>query len=522
MDAPADLSSLLHHLAARHPDRGAAADASAEISFAGLDARATRWAGALRAAGFGPGAHVGLLAANSPEWLAIAFGVWRAGATLVPISTFVTEPELEAILVHADVVALLFEPRMGNRDFSGSLAAVLASTRVSRAVDLSETPGSIGDPAAGFLDHDGDDALRGAAPNPDATACILYTSGTTGRPKGVALSHRSILATVAPTAARSGLAPGDRMLSSLPFFWVAGLVIRALPTLFAGAGLVVSRTFSAGVVIYLLGRYRPQGIHLRPPQVAAVLATTGDPGAILACIRRGNGRRNWFQGNLPPEARLVTGYGMTEMSGYVVALDYRASDVERDEQMGEPLPGVEIRIVDAAGREVPRGATGAIQVRGPGMYLHYYKEPAGTGKTVDGWFDTGDIGCIDNSGRFCFSGRSKDLLRVKGINVSPVEVETVLAAHPGVEAAFVVGLPPDGLDQRVVALIVAVPGEAAATGESLSGWAAERLSHYKRPEAFVWIDRAEVPLGATSKPQRDVLAGIAATRLGDALLSPEK
>jgi fatty-acyl-CoA synthase len=522
VDASSDLSSLLHFLAASHPEIAAVADESGELGFADLDARATRWAGALRAAGFGEGAHVGLLAANSPEWLAVAFGVWRAGATLVPISTFVTATELEAILVHADISLLVLEPKLGNRDFSDGLAGVLAATRVCRVVDLSSPPSRVGDAAAEFLEQDGTPSLRADAANPDATACILYTSGTTGRPKGVVLSHRSILATVAPTAARSGLRPGDRMLSSLPFFWVAGLVIRALPTLFSGAGLVVSRTFSATGVVDLLRRYRPQGIHVRPPQVGAVLAAVDDPSGVFACIRRGNGRRDWFHGHLPPEARLVTGYGMTEMSGYVVALDYRAGDAERDEQMGEPLPGVEMRIVDAAGDEVPRGTPGAIQVRGPGMYLGYYREPPGTGRTADGWFDTGDIGSLESTGRFCFSGRSKDLLRVKGINVSPVEVEAVLTAHPGVEAAFVVGLPPEGLDQRVVALVVAAPGDAAPTVESLAGWAAERLSHYKRPEAYVWIERGEVPLGATSKPQRDALADIAAARLGDVLLSTGK
>jgi acyl-CoA synthetase (AMP-forming)/AMP-acid ligase II len=184
--------------------------------------------------------------------------------------------------------------------------------------------------------------------------------------------------------------------------------------------------------------------------------------------------------------------------------------------MGRPLPGVELQVVDADGGSLPTGQIGAVRVRGPGMFSGYHKEPAGTGRGADGWFITGDLGTVDGAGAFRFVGRTKDLLRVKGINVSPVEVEQVLAAHPRVEAAYVIGLPLDGLDQRVVVLVVARKGSEVDLESELRALAREQLSHYKRPDAYLFLEADDVPFGATSKPQRTALAELAAARLGSA------
>ena len=203
---------------------------------------------------------------------------------------------------------------------------------------------------------------------------------------------------------------------------------------------------------------------------------------------------------------------MTEMSGYVTALDWRDPAAVRQAQIGTPLPGVRMRIVDAEGREVSCGEVGEIRVWGPGMFSGYHRQPAGAGRDRDGYFCTGDLGRIDAGGVFHFVGRSKDLLRVKGINVSPLEVESVLASHPAVESVYIVGLPPQALEQRLVALVIE---GAAGVGEvELRAFARHNLSHYKCPEHYLFLSRAEVPLGATSKPQRDALAELAAGRLG--------
>ena len=496
------LDALLRAWARRWGERPALLGGGTTLSFAALDDAASAWSGGLAAAGCGPGARVALFAANQPGWLAAAFGVWRAGATLVPISTFVTARELGDILAHADVDGIIAQPRMGRRNFAAMIEALPDDVRPHRRWPLAVRPGA----------EYGHGSPR-AECDPESIACMLYTSGTTGQAKGVMLSHRAILATVPPTADRGGLGPGDTVLSTLPLFWVAGLVIRALPTLASGSALLLLETFSPDAALAALREHQPTALHLRPPQVGQLLAHPDFDPALLAPIHRGGGRVDWFAAHLDPErTRFITGYGMTETAGYVTALDWRASAEARANDIGTPLPGVELRIVAADGRLCAAGEIGEVRVRCPGLFSGYYKQPPGTGLDANGFFCTGDLGCLDSSGAFRFTGRSKDLLRVKGINVSPAEVEAVLAAHPDVEAAHVVGLPADGLEQEVVALIV-TRGDRSLTEAGLRAHAAAALSPYKRPSRYLRIDRDEVPLGGTAKPQRAALAALAAARL---------
>jgi long-chain acyl-CoA synthetase len=260
MQRASNLGELLGDLAVRHPDCLAVACDNQTLTFAQLDAEADRWASALRAAGVGPGKHVGLLAANGVDWPSVAFGVWRAGATLIPISTFVTPRELEEILRHADVDLLVTQPRLRSHDYLATVSAI-DTARLERIVVLTSAATSFTS-STEFLEGRNDTPRDSV--DPASIACILYTSGTTGRPKGVRLSHRAILATVFPTALRSGLTHEDSMLSTLPLFWVAGLVIRALPTWAAGCGLLFVETFTPEGVLELITKHRPTALHLRP------------------------------------------------------------------------------------------------------------------------------------------------------------------------------------------------------------------------------------------------------------------
>jgi fatty-acyl-CoA synthase len=500
-----DLSAWGRSLAERYGHRPAVIGPRDSLTFHQLDELASRWAAALVAHGFGIGSHVGLLSGNHPSWLAVAIGVWRCGATLVPISTFVTARELRETLAHADVDIILVEPSLGSHQYLDALRSVRPSLPLLRQV-VALGPGATSDEAAAEI------FLQAAGPppaitiDPEATACILYTSGTTGRPKGVMLSHRAILATVVPTAQRTGLQADDSLLSSLPLFWVAGLVIRALPTLETGCALILTPWFTADAVVALLRQYRPTAIHLRPAQIGQILSHRQFDPKSCARIRRGGGRVDWYCPPLDwPDARFITGYGMTEMAGYVVALDWDDPPATRRGGMGAPLPGVELKIVDSD----DQSDVGEIRLKGPGLFSGYYGEAAGTGLDAEGFFMTGDLGRIDASLGLLFSGRSKDLLRVKGINVSPLEVEAVLQTHGSIESAFVVGVPFDGLEQTVVALLVGKPMATLLVSE-VTDLAAEMLSHYKRPQHYFVISRDQVPLGGTAKPQRRALAELAA------------
>ena len=508
---PTNLGDLVRDLAAIHSEHPAVVGEHAALTFAELDRSAGQWARAFIAAGFGIGSHIGLLAGNGPDWLAAAFGVWRAGATLVPLSTFVTAHELGEILAHADVDALVVQPELRSHDYLAMLTRLSLPRRLRATIVLSDATPSY-QSAAEFLASAASDANPDVI-QPESIACILYTSGTTGQPKGVQLSHRAILSTVVPTAARTGLSADDALLSTLPLFWVAGLVIRALPTLATGCALHLVETFTVESVLAALERHRITAVHWRPPQVGEVLAHPRFDPRLLAHVHRGGGRTEWFADTLATDARFITGFGMTEMAGYVTALSVDDPPEARRAQLGQTLPGVALRIVDADGQQVPRGDIGEVYVRGPGLFSGYYRQPASTGLSHDGWFVTGDLGRVDENGVFHFVGRSKDLLRVKGINVSPVEVEGVLSAHPDVEAVYVIGLPPDGLEQRLVAAIVAKRGDVGDLEAQLRTLASDTLSHYKRPEHYVFIARDDVPLGGTSKPQRAALAEMVGRRL---------
>ena len=497
---PCHLGAALHVWARRYGDRPAVIGETGALAFAQLDTAADAWSAALRGGG---DTRIGLLGGNSPAWLAAAFGVWRAGATLVPISTFVTGRELADILEHAELDTLIVQSHGHSRDFRALLGDLPAAMRRPRIVPLDAVTGA---------DRSGILADRRAI-DPESIACILYTSGTTGRAKGVRLSHRAILATVGPTAERTGLTADDSLLSTLPLFWVAGLVIRALPTLATGCALILIERVTPDTLLAALRRHRPTALHLRPPQIGALLAHRDFDPDVLARVRRGGGRVEWFAPHLDPRAvHMITGYGMTEMAGYATALDWRDPPETRAAQIGRPLPGVDLRVVDAEGRACAPDVEGDICVRGPGLFSGYHGEAPGSSLDAEGFFRTGDHGRIDAAGVFHFSGRSKDLLRVKGINVSPVEVETVLGTHPAIDAAYVVGLPIDSLEQEIVALIVPRTGTALPEAE-LRAFVRRELSHYKCPTRYVRISRDDVPLSATSKPQRGVLAALAVDRL---------
>ena len=493
------------------PTLEAAADRSGSVTFAELARGSAEWAAALWRHGFGPGSRVVLWGANSATWLVRAFGVWRAGCTLVPLSTFVTGRELQEILGSARPDLLLMDRRVGEKDLVAPLRDAVLPPSLQRIVV---------DDCTGMGDAQGADEFLAAArgsewrenlARPEAVAAILYTSGTTGLPKGVRLQHRAVLSTVGPTVVRGGLRPGDRVLSTLPLFWVAGLCIRALPTLASGAALLLIDAFTVEKLLAALRRWAPTGLHLRPPQVAALLAHPDFDGRLLQGVRRGGGRKEWYRGHLD-RARLITGYGMTEMSGYVAALSWRDPDEVRAHSLGKLLPGVEVRIVGEDGQECRPGDVGEIRVRGPGLFDGYEGQPPRTALDSSGFFCTGDLGVIDSQGDLHFVGRSKDLLRCKGVNVSPVEVESVLLQHPDIEAAVVVGLPPEALDQELVAVVV--PRDGQNREHEWREWCRSMLSPYKRPSVYVTVRREEIPLGATSKPQRKAVAELVLARLG--------
>ncbi|HTO51656.1 MAG TPA: AMP-binding protein [Burkholderiales bacterium] len=346
------------------------------------------------------------------------------------------------------------------------------------------------------------------APGADVGA-LIYTSGTTGAPKGVMLSHSNLLFAARSGATLRRVGSGDRVYAALPISHVFGLASVALSTLFAGAAL------------HLVPRFTPEGF-------AAALAVEGVsvvPGVPAMYARlldhaRRSGKplsapraRFLYAGGAPLDPQLKAdvervfgqplhnGYGLTETSPSVAST--RIDSPRTDLSIGPPVPGIEVRIVDAAGRVVAPGEVGELHIRGPNVMLGYYRAPELTAEVVsaDGWFNTGDLARADVDGNLFIAGRTKELIIRSGFNVYPVEVEGVLTQHPDVRQCAVVGRAVPG-NEEVVAFVEVREGSAATPAE-LTAFAAERLAPYKLPAEIVILPT--LPASATGKVLKSAL-----------------
>ncbi len=437
------------------------------VTYAQLEDRVATATGRLRTLGVGSGTRVGLWAENSPEWMVIALAVARAGGVLVPLNTRLANPEIEWQVARAALPVVIASDALAARGIAAGRVVPLAEWHSLASGDRT--------PAAG---HD----------DPAREAAIVFTSGTTGRPKGAVLTRGNELASARASAQVLPLAPGDRWLASLPFFHVGGLGIIQRCVL-AGACVVLPDSFAAedleraivsaavthlSVVDATLRRIlEARGGRVLPAHVRAVVVGGGPVSAALldAC----------------PQA-LAT-YGLTETCS-MVTLVRPDSPVAQRRTAGRPLPGIELRIA----------ADGVIEVRGPVVMRGYLDDPVATQAALqDGWLRTGDLGEIDAGGNLRVLSRRDDLIISGGENVYPAEVEHALREHPDVADAVVVGIPDEQWGEVPLAFV-----ELRAPGApDLDAFLAPRLARYKRPRIrFV----AAIPRLANGKPDRAAIS----------------
>jgi fatty-acyl-CoA synthase len=381
---------------------------------------------------------------------------------------------------------------------------------------------------------DGADVPQGATPgteldgvadfdlprvDPDDVALIQYTSGTTSAPKGAMLTHDSMLRDAFHVGHRLGLQPGDRYLSQRPLFHVAGVTLSLLTSLVAGATYVTTPTFDAAEAIRLM---REEGItHIsgndtmflmmlaepHPPEER--IALRGGWAAASATVLRAAQARFGLPG-------LCAAYGQSEASPNVAMGPWNDDPVKRLEGFAQPLPGLEVRIVDAGGADLPPGDIGEILVRGWCVMRGYWNMPEQTAKAIDadGWLHTGDLGVLDGDGRLRFAGRAKELIRVGGENVAPAEVEDVLNAHPEVLQAQVVGVPDPRLVEVPAAYVILHAG-ARATPDDLIAWCRERLAGFRVPRHLRMVESFDaIGMTASAKVQKSRLREHAVRDLG--------
>jgi fatty-acyl-CoA synthase len=513
------LSELVSELARRDPEAPAVFDGELALSYAELDQRIDAVAAALGALGVRWGSTVGLLCTNRWEWLAAAIGAQRIGARVAAFNTFAKAWDLEYMLSHSDTEVLICVDRFRARDYRETLRELVpelaapewSSERfpslrhVIVVGEAQELPGiaTLADVMA---------AAEPVEPVPVSAAddaFILYTSGSSARPKAVPMQHYGTIENGFSIGERMGLRPDDRVFVSVPLFWAYGAV-NALPaTLTHGAALVLQAAFEPRGALDLVQRHRCTAIYTLPNMTAALLAAEGFGPERVASLRTGLqlGTEAEIRRTLEElgVAKICNIYGGTETYGNCCVTPSEWPDQRRLTSQGPALPGVRLRIADpSTGAVLPTGEVGEIQVTG---YLArgYLADESGASARAfgaDGWYRSGDLGSLDDEGGLHFHSRATEMIKTGGINVAPREVEEFLAMHPAIENVAVVGVPDERLTEVVVAFVVARAGEEPSDAE-LRSWCAERIASYKVPARIHII--GELPATDTGKLARRVL-----------------
>ncbi len=512
--------ALLAELAERCPETELLVGGTRRLRYPEFRAEARRFARGLHALGVRRGDKVAILMGNRPEWLVADFAILALGAVMVSLNTWATRRELAWMLDHSDASVLVTVDRFLGQDYTGALGEIAAAGGLAKLRRVVRVAPEDGRPLPGGVSWDavmraGEavpesvvDAAENAVEPPDV-ACILYTSGSTSNPKGVQLQHFALIENMWGIGERLRLRAGDRLWLAVSLFWGLGCE-NALFALLTHAGtIVLQERFDAGEAIDLIERERCTVAYATPNMVRAIAEHPGCRPERLATLRTG------VTIGTPEQVRLLADlgaaevcnvYGLTETYGNCTVTDAHDPIEVRAASVGRPLPGFEIAVTDPeTGRPLPSGEVGEIRVRGY-VTCGYYRDEDKNREAfdADGWFRTGDLGCLDESGRLYFRGRLKEMIKTGGINVAPVEVEEVLTSHPGVEQAYVIGLPDAERDEVVAAVVVprAPKGAGAADEASLRAHCAEALAAYKRPRRYRWVGAGELPLTTTGKVRK--------------------
>jgi long-chain acyl-CoA synthetase len=487
-----NLVEILTLAASRYGDRTAVKFGPMEVSYRELDKAASAVADLVRGAGVRPGERVGLMLPNVPYFPVVYYGILRAGGVVVPMNVMLKEREAEFYLSDsgAKCVFAWHEYAEVARPAAGAAQAEVVLVE-PRRFDALLREVALPEPDL--------DTLR----EPYDTAVVLYTSGTTGSPKGAELTHGGLRENAAAVVEMLQLGDeGEVIFGGLPLFHSFGQTSCMNASVSGGACLTLLPRFDAGKALAILERDRVTVFEGVPTMYSALLhhpeRDRFDLSALRLCISGGAA--------LPVEVlrqfeeafgcAVLEGYGLTETSP--VASFNQLGQPRKPGSIGTPIADVEMKVVDEAGNAVPQGEVGEIVIRGYNVMKGYWNRPDATAEAIDseGWFKTGDMARIDKDGYFFIVDRKKDLVIRGGYNVYPREVEDVLYEHPGVREAAVIGVPDEALGEEVVAAVSLKPG-AAAEPDEIRAWVKERVAAYKYPR-HVWFV-GELPKGPTGK-----------------------
>ena len=481
-------------------DETALIDGGRSVTFREIDTKASRIAERLLAEGLARQERVAYLEKNSEHFLPYAFGAAKACAALAPINFRLAAPEIGSIVADSLARWMIVGP-----DFAETAEkAVAALERKPKLIALGfDRPGFVRDDVwlAGTEARDPLLAIAG-----DDDVIQLYTSGTTGLPKGVRLTHANYLATFRLAQGAPGLAydPGDAVLGAMPFFHVAGVNI-ALIAMASGAATAIVRDFAPGPTLDLIARSKVNHAFLAPAMILMLLQAPEMAVADLASMKTLSYGASPIAEDLLVRAKarfrcaFTQFYGMTETTGAGTLLADDAHDpgLGKLRSCGQAWSGVDLRIVDAMDREVGVGEVGEIVLRAPIVMKGYWNKDGETSRAVrDGWMHTGDAAWRDADGYVFIYDRVKDMIVTGGENVYPAEVENAIFGHPAVADVAVIGVPDDQWGESVKAVIVLKPDAKPDVGDIVA-WTRERIAGYKAPRSVDFV--AAIPRNATGK-----------------------
>jgi HIP---CoA ligase len=489
----------------------AVVDGDTRWSFEQLLGEATQVARCLVASGVGAGDRVALWAPNSARWIATSFGVYLAGAVLVPVNTRFKGAEAAHVLRRSEARLLCASTDVLGTDLVGLLEGVGEIPGLRETVNLGGPARhdvvpweSFGARAEG-VDHEASLPRVRAEDLSD----IIFTSGTTGAPKGAMLTHGASVRTYEAWSDAVGLQQGDRYLCVYPFFHTAGLKSAVLACVLRGATVLPHAVFDPAVVMERVSEERISVLPGPPTVFQSMLehpdrsrydlstlrlSVTGAATVPVEVVRR-------MREDLKI-ATVVTGYGLTETTGTVSMCRHDDPPEVIATTVGKPLDGVHIRVVDDEGSTVTPGGPGEILVRGFNVMLGYFADDEATAAAIDeeGWLRTGDIGLIDGDGNLHITDRKKDMFIVGGFNAFPAEIEGIMLTNPSVAQVAVVGVPDERLGEVSQAFVVRRTGGEAIDEAALVAWCRDHMANYKVPRHIDFV--SDLPLTASGKVQR--------------------
>ncbi|SNR82617.1 fatty-acyl-CoA synthase [Haloechinothrix alba] len=543
---PRTLDAWLEHCAAQYPQRPFVITDERTLTYEEVTRWAARLADGLAALGVRRGDHVGMLMANHPEFVPLKFAIARAGAVAVPFNYLYRTGELGYVLAQSECSVLVTMTEYGGLDYPGMLDEIAPAWRQGAPAELPDLAHVVVLPTGGSAPEgvrtvedlaalgDGDPgASDGSRAQPEDVGDMLYTSGTTGSPKGVLVTHDAVLRTAYASALTRAFEDGRRILFSLPCYHMFGYVEGLLAAMTVGGAIVPQTEFDPVGYFAGIQRHRATDILCVPTMSVALLEhpdrSAYDLSSLSAILSGAAPAPVWLWEQVRAElgvTEIVTGYGMTECGGAMTLtlpedeLSLTSQTVGRPKLAGAAgLPGsdalAEYRTVDPeTGADLPPHTEGELVSRGPTHMLGFWRKPEDTAAAIDaGWVRSGDLGRVREDGYLEITGRSKELYKSGGELVMPREIEDLLSTHPGVSQAYAVGVPDERWGEAGCVCVVPAP-DARLSADEVLELCREKLARFKVPKHVLFLAADELPTTPTGKVQKFRLARWAGDRVG--------